>query len=118
MLTKPRWLLHLEGAAIFVLTIFLYRASHFSWGRFALLFLAPDLFMLGYLINTKWGAACYNLVHTYAGPVVLLLLSFALPAPRLTPFGLIWLAHLGIDRTFGFGLKYPTFFKDSHLQHV
>jgi hypothetical protein len=50
--------------------------------------------------------------------VVLLLLSFALPAPRLTPFGLIWLAHLGIDRRFGFGLKYPAFFEDSHLQHV
>jgi len=118
MLTKPRWLLHLEGAAIFVLAIFLYRAGHFSWGLFALLFLAPDLFMLGYLIDAKRGAACYNLVHTDAGPVALLLISLVLPAPQLTPFGLIWLAHLGCDRMLGFGLKYPTFFKDTHLQRL
>ena len=65
MLTKPCRLLDLEGASIFVLAIFLYRASHFSWERFALLFLAPDLFMLGYLIDARCGAAFYNLVHTY-----------------------------------------------------
>jgi hypothetical protein len=118
MLTKPRWLLHLEGAAILVLVIFLYRAGHFSWGLLALLFLGPDLFILGYLIDAKWGAVFYNLVHTYVGPVVLLLISFMLPAPQLTPYGLIWLAHLGLDRMLGFGLKYPTVFKDTHLQHV
>ena len=118
MLTKPRWLLHLEGASILALSIFFYRAGHFSWGLFALLFLAPDLFMLGYLIDAKWGAASYNFVHTYVGPVALLLFSFALPAPQLMPFGLIWLAHSGFDRMLGFGLKYPTFFKDTHLQHV
>ena len=31
---------------------------------------------------------------------------------------LIWLAHIGMDRTLGFGLKYPTVFEDTHLQHV
>jgi hypothetical protein len=50
--------------------------------------------------------------------VALLLISLLLPAPQLTAFGLIWLAHLGLDRMLGFGLKYPTFFKDTHLQHV
>jgi hypothetical protein len=66
MLTKPRWLLDLEGASIFVLAVFLlYRAGHFSWGRFALSFLAPDLFMRGYLIGARCGAAFYHLVHTY-----------------------------------------------------
>jgi len=32
MLTKPRWLLDLEGASIFVLAIFLYRAGQFPGG--------------------------------------------------------------------------------------
>jgi hypothetical protein len=59
MLTKPRCLLHLEGACMFP-----YRAGHFPWGRCALLFLAPDLFMLGYLIDATWGAAIYNLCGT------------------------------------------------------
>jgi hypothetical protein len=31
---------------------------------------------------------------------------------------LIWLAHIGVDRMLGYGLKYPTGFKDTHLQRV
>ncbi len=48
MLTKPRWLLQLEGAAILWLALYFYYSSHFSWWLFALLFLTPDLSMLGY----------------------------------------------------------------------
>ena len=33
-------------------------------------------------------------------------------------FSLIWLAHIGFDRTLGYGLKCPTAFKDTHLQRV
>jgi Domain of unknown function (DUF4260) len=36
----------------------------------------------------------------------------------LIAFALIWLAHVGADRALGFGLKYPTLFKDTHLQRV
>ena len=118
MLTKPRLLLHLEGAAIFLSTVVLYGWGHFSWGLFVWLFLARDLFMRAFLIDARWVAVFYNLVHTTALPVFLLLLSFLLPAPLLAPFGLIWLAHAGLDRRLGYGLKYPTFFKDTHLQHV
>jgi hypothetical protein len=32
--------------------------------------------------------------------------------------GLIWLAHVGADRLLGYGLKYPTGFRDTHLQRV
>ena len=31
---------------------------------------------------------------------------------------LIWLAHIGMDRLLGYGLKYPSAFKDTHLQRV
>ena len=31
---------------------------------------------------------------------------------------LIWLSHIGIDRAIGYGLKYPSAFKDTHLQRV
>jgi hypothetical protein len=118
MLTKPRWLLHLEGACILALTVALYHAGHFRWWMFAALLLAPDLAMLGYLANVKIGAALYNLVHTEAGPILLLVVCVAVPLPVLQPYALIWLAHLGMDRTLGYGLKYPTRFKDTHLQHV
>jgi hypothetical protein len=32
--------------------------------------------------------------------------------------GLIWFIHIGVDRAVGYGLKYPTGFKDTHLQRV
>jgi hypothetical protein len=28
---------------------------------------------------------------------------------------LIWLAHIGLDRALGYGLKYPTAFRHTHL---
>jgi hypothetical protein len=35
-----------------------------------------------------------------------------------TKIALIWLAHIGADRLLGYGLKYPTAFKDTHLSRV
>ncbi|HXR32456.1 MAG TPA: DUF4260 domain-containing protein [Verrucomicrobiae bacterium] len=118
MLTKPRWLLHLEGASILGLALYSYHAAHYRWWLFALLFLSPDLFMLGYLKDAKWGAIAYNLVHTLAGPILLLVIALLLPGAAWIPYALIWLAHIGFDRMLGYGLKYPTYFKDTHLQHV
>jgi hypothetical protein len=28
---------------------------------------------------------------------------------------LIWIGHIGFDRVLGYGLKYPTAFRDTHL---
>jgi hypothetical protein len=36
----------------------------------------------------------------------------------LLPYGLIWIVHIGMDRMLGFGLKYPTGFKETHLQRA
>jgi uncharacterized protein DUF4260 len=74
--------------------------------------------MLGYLVNARLGTALYNLVHTTIGPIGLLFVVALLPSSPLLPFALIWLAHLAFDRMLGYGLKYPTRFKDTHLQHV
>jgi hypothetical protein len=118
MLTKPRWMLHLEGAAILGVALYFYYSNHFRWWLFALLFLLPDLFMIGYRKDARWGSAAYNLVHTLTVPLLLLSGSLVLSAPHAIPYGLIWLAHIGFDRMLGYGLKYPTFFKDTHLQRV
>ena len=118
MLTKPRWLLHGEGAAILVLSLYFYYFGHFSWRLFALLFLVPDLSMLGYLRNANYGAASYNFVHTITLPMVLLLLASWLPAQQCFPYALVWISHIGFDRMLSYGLKYPTFFKDTHFAHV
>jgi hypothetical protein len=118
MLTKPRWLLHLEGAMILALSIYFYAAGHYRWWLFAALLLMPDLFMLGYLKNAIWGSAVYNAVHTLTGPLLLVAGAYLFTKPAGISYALIWFAHIGMDRALGYGLKYPTLFKDTHLQHV
>jgi hypothetical protein len=74
--------------------------------------------MLGYVVNPKIGSAAYNLVHTSSVPILLLGVAIVAPLPALEPYALIWLAHIGMDRMLGFGLKYAKRFQDTHLQHV
>jgi hypothetical protein len=114
----PGFLLHLEGAAVLLAACVAYHRFHASWLLFAVFFLAPDLFMLGYLVNRKIGAAAYNLVHTYTAPLLVFSILWLANSPTQLPFVLIWLAHIGMDRMLGYGLKYPTAFKDTHLNRV
>ncbi|MBB5339537.1 DUF4260 domain-containing protein [Tunturiibacter gelidoferens] len=118
MLTRPSILLRIEEAFLLAAVLFLYQHLHYSWLLFALLFLAPDLFMLGYLLNPRIGATTYNLVHTLWLPIALLFAGYLLHWPSAPAIALIWIAHIALDRLLGFGLKYPTFFKDTHLQHI
>ena len=116
MFTKPALLLRVEGAFALGVSILLYSESHTSWILFVVLFLS--LFMLGYLVNTRIGAAVYNFVHTLFAPGILIVIAMLTSRQQLLPFAFIWTAHIGLDRTLGSGLKYPTRFKDTHLQHV
>lgn len=109
---KPGLLLRLEAGCVLAGCVALYAMRHYSWIVFAVLFLAPDLAMIAYKAGTRAGAVAYNLVHTYVGPFVLVIF------PVARPYALIWAAHIGFDRLLGFGLKYPTAFKDTHLQRV
>lgn len=118
MFKKPRRLLHIEGACIFALTLWFYQSGGYKWWIFAVLFLTPDLAMLGYLKDVKLGTICYNAVHTLSVPVVVLLIGLVGVAPRCIPYALIWISHIALDRMLGFGLKYPTAFKDTHFQRV
>ncbi|KAJ9640620.1 uncharacterized protein PV06_02361 [Exophiala oligosperma] len=113
--TWPRLLLRLEGACIFGSTIWAYSRLGQSWWAFAGLLLVPDLGMAGYLANTTAGAALYNTVHTETPPILLLCTALARNNKVLTGIALSWLAHIGMDRMFGFGLKYGTSFGHTHL---
>ena len=108
-------LLRLEGAAVFVAMLFAFRSLGGNWWLFALLALAPDLAMLGYLAGRKTGATAYNLVHTYVAPFVLAALGVVAALPWLLPIAAIWAAHIGADRALGYGLKYPDGFNMTHL---
>ena len=114
----PKLLLRLEGATLFLCTLYFYRSLGGGWGLLVGLFLWPDLSMLGYLVNPKTGSALYNAAHTEFIPAALIIYSFLLHRPAVLAFALIWLAHIGFDRALGYGLKYPTFFKDTHLRRL
>src|SRR5580704_2017807 len=118
MLTRPSLLLRVEELLILAGAVCTYSHARFSWLMFAGLFLAPDIFMLGYLANPRIGAALYNLGHWLAFPVLLLAFGYSQAHPTLLAIFLIWIAHIALDRTLGYGLKYPTVFKDTHLQRI
>jgi hypothetical protein len=118
MLTQPSLLLKLEYATLTLATILLYHHLHYSGLLFAILFLAPDLSMLGYLANPRTGSAIYNLGHTLFLPLTLFLIAYTINHPLLIAITIIWISHIAFDRLLGYGLKYPTFFKDTHLQHI
>ena len=98
--------------------IAVYFHEGYPWWLFVALILAPDLSMIGYAGGLRVGAATYNAAHTYAFPVVLAAVGLIAGADVAVEVGLIWMAHIGIDRAIGYGLKYPSGFKDTHLQRV
>jgi hypothetical protein len=118
MLTRPARLLRIEEFFLLAGAIALYAHLHFSWLLFAILFFAPDLFMLGYLANPRIGAATYNLGHVLFIPLALFGISAYFSHPLLSAIAIIWFAHIAFDRLLGYGLKYPALFKDTHLQHL
>ena len=115
---KPKILLHVEGAAVLVFSVVLFNQWPGHWGWFALLFLTPDFFMLGYLAGKSAGAAAYNLGHTYTTPLLLAGMLWWLGQAASLWLPVIWVAHIGFDRLLGYGLKYETDFKDTHLHKV
>jgi hypothetical protein len=117
-LLRPAPLLRTEGISLLALSVLLYWMNGGSWLLFGVLLLAPDLSMLGYLAGPKVGAAIYNAFHTYAMPAVVGALGIIFASPFAIAVALIWFAHIGVDRTVGYGLKYPSSFKDTHLQRL
>ncbi|MEO5576822.1 MAG: DUF4260 family protein [Gaiellaceae bacterium] len=114
----PRFLLHAEGLAVAAAAVTLYFHEGYAWWLLLVLALAPDLAMVGYAAGPRSGAVAYDLVHTYVLPVLLATAGFLADSDTAVQLALIWLTHIGVDRAVGYGLKYPSGFKDTHLQRV
>ena len=113
-----RFWLHAEGLAAFVAGTLLY----FSRGGDALFFLPllllPDVGLLGYLRNARIGAFTYDLIHNWAVGIAALGVGIAMSSDALWLTGAILIAHVGMDRAVGYGLKYAAGAKLTHLQRV
>jgi hypothetical protein len=114
----PRVLLRLEGLALAAAAVALYFHLDHGWLLLVVLALAPDLSMLGYLAGPRAGAAAYDAAHTTVLPLALGVAGVFADVGLAVQLALIWLAHIGVDRAVGYGLKYPSGFEDTHLQRV
>lgn len=108
-------LLKLEYIAIFGLSVFLFAMLPYAWWWYPVLLLAPDVGMLGYLINTRVGAITYNTTHWMGLAVTLFVFGYFLWYPVVALAGAIMLGHSAMDRVLGYGLKYSDSFRHTHL---
>ncbi len=113
-----RTLLRLEGLTLFAGMTLLYAVWGGSWWIYAILFLAPDLSFVAYLADARTGAMIYNAAHSYMAPMTLMVTGLALASPLVLSIAMIWLAHIGIDRALGYGLKYSAGFGFTHLGRI
>ena len=109
--------LRMEGVFVFILSILFYARTEASWWLFLTMLWAPDLSIAGYWLGARVGAVAYNVAHSYVGPVALagVVVVVAASHQALLSYCLIWMAHIGMDRALGYGLKYPDAFKSTHL---
>jgi hypothetical protein len=115
--TLPKILLHVEGLFLFLVSTFFYFYLDGALWLYVVLLLAPDVGILGYTTkDNKLGSYIYNIFHTYSLPIAIGTGAFLFGPQVLLLISLIWIAHIGMDRVFGYGLKYETRFHDTHLQ--
>ena len=111
-------ILRAEGLALFVAGVLAYLQlnGHPLW--LVPLLLVPDVSMVGYLGGPRTGAITYNLVHNLVFALALLAIGWFAAVAALALAGAIAVAHVGMDRSLGYGLKLPTDFKDTHLGRI
>jgi Domain of unknown function (DUF4260) len=110
-----RTLLRLEGLTLFAGMTLLYAVWGGAWWVYFILFLVPDISFAAYLAGPRIGAVIYNAAHSYMVPMILMVTGFGTASPLTLSIAMIWLAHIGIDRALGYGLKYRAGFGYTHL---
>lgn len=111
-------LLRLEELALTIFAFVLFQRTGYAWWWFLVWFLAPDLSMLGYLVNRKVGAVTYNLFHHRGIAIGLYLLGWVSISPLFAAAGMVLLGHASFDRILGYGLKHFSGFQDTHLGRI
>ncbi len=110
-------LLQIEAIVPFLLSVALINLLpiKFAWWAWILIFLIPDISMIGYAFGNKIGALVYNVFHHQLVAVVLGFIGLWLQLPYVELAGLVLLGHSSLDRAMGFGLKLDKGFKFTHL---
>jgi len=112
---EPRTFLRVEGVAALGIAVGGYFTLNGPIWLLAVLALAPDVSMIGYLAGPRLGSLSYNIVHTYTLPLALGSVGFWGDVRIALLAALIWTGHIGADRLVGYGLKFESGFKNTHL---
>jgi len=115
--TVRAWL-RLEGLAAFGASLVLYAVNGGEWLWIIPALLLPDLSAIGYLAGPRVGATTYNLLHSWAPGFVAFALGLWADSAGLLLVAAVLIAHVGVDRALGYGLKLPSSFKDTHLGRI
>lgn len=110
--------LRVEGVAAFIAGLAIFGATGGPWLLAIPLLLLPDVSMVGYLRGPRLGALTYNLVHNWALGIAVLGAGAWSGVAGVTILGAILVAHVGMDRAVGYGLKLPTSFQETHLGRI
>jgi hypothetical protein len=113
-------LIKLEELGILAVSVVcLYKLNiHLEWWLYTILFLSPDIGMVGYFINTKVGAVTYNFFHHKLIASIVLILGILLPNDYVILAGLLLFAHSSFDRVLGYGLKFHDNFKHTNIGYL
>lgn len=111
-------ILKLEEVGLFIFGIFLFHQLYFQWWWFLILILAPDISMIGYIMGNRVGALSYNFFHHRGVAVLVYLLGVYFNNQIIQLVGVILFSHSTMDRIFGYGLKYESGFKFTHLGEI
>lgn len=112
-----KWLLKLEELAMFIVSLVLLN-SDADWYWYVLLLIGPDVSILGYLINNRVGAICYNLFHHKGLAIVLFFIGMYAEIDWVLNTGAVLFGHASLDRMLGFGLKHYQGFGFTHLGQI
>lgn len=104
-------------ATLFTFLFYLLVAG-FPWYWVPISFLLFDISMLGYLVNNKVGALCYNIGHSLIGPTILMAIYILTENQASLFVSLLWLFHIFADRSLGYGLKHAEGFEHTHLGKI
>jgi hypothetical protein len=115
--TVRTWL-RLEGLAAFAAGLVVYATNGGEWLWVIPLLLLPDLSAIGYAVGPRIGAMTYNLVHNWSPGFVALALGLWFESAGLLIVAAVLIAHVGMDRALGYGLKLPSSFQDTHLGRI
>jgi Domain of unknown function (DUF4260) len=107
--------LRLEGLAAFIAGLVAYGSLGGNWLFFLPLLLVPDVSAAGFLVGQRTGTFTYNAVHNWAFGLAVLGVGVWLAEPAIQIGGVLLIAHVGMDRVVGYGLKLPSSFHDTHL---